>query len=242
MIYMDIGNSNLKLARKEITGWKPVASFSHDEIEDLADRIDSLLADSESVLAVSVVQSASDRIQTLLKERARFVKIEDFPESIISYQTPKTLGIDRVLACIGARARSDGKAVIVIDAGSAVTIDFMDSSGVFQGGVIAPGLQAFQKGLKLVAPGLPEVGREIPQEWPPKQTVTAVQHGIFNGYLMMITGLIRQVKLLSPEASVWITGGDGEWIMSQGIIPNAVYDAFLVFEGLDRIGEKVKGV
>ncbi len=132
----------------------------------------------------------------------------------MGYRTPATLGMDR-LAAAGAAHRFFGRddrdrtrSVVVVDAGTAVTVDAVSATGVFRGGAIAPGpaisLSALSKGTSL----LPEVPMDVPDKPIGRSTAEALQSGILFGFTDAVAGLIRRVKeQIRKNPYVVATGG-----------------------------------
>lgn len=147
------------------------------------------------------------------------------------YQQPEKLGVDRWLAVLAAKARTPG-ACIVVDCGSAITVDLVTAQGEHLGGYIAPGLRLMREALgvntsaiKLGQIGYPE------NDFPGRNTVTAIK----SAELAMLAGLVIRARaaLLNYDASapaVWVTGGDGEWLASQ--LGNGQFVEDLVLDGL----------
>jgi pantothenate kinase type III len=247
MLYVDIGNSAIKVASKisEITAnsaadllsqtsdddWHVHLRARHNQISDVFSILESELLAMQPIVACSVVGAVSQDFKNKFGNRVTFISVHDFPEGSVDYDTPDTLGADRVLACFGAHSLAAGLEVIVVDAGTAVTIDLMDRGGVFRGGVIAPGLALLENGLKELAPALPTVPRSEPGNWPPKSTVQAVQWGLTGGYLLAVSGFVDRFKQQYPQALVWITGGDAQ-VLTQIRSNKLHYHPNLVFEGL----------
>ena len=147
-------------------------------------------------------------------------------------RAPDTLGMDRFIACYGAWDRSGRNTdVVVVDAGTATTLDLMSADGVFRGGVIAPGLQVMEYGFARLAPALPEVPRTIPSHWPPKSTTQALKWGITGSYLGLIRAHLTHYQHEYPKLKLWITGGDAQ-ILTQMRGLSMHYHPNLVFEGL----------
>jgi type III pantothenate kinase len=256
MLYLDIGNSAVKVASKisDINGDKGSDLYSvpagddwyvhlragHNQIDHVFSILESELLESQSIIACSVVGALTSLFKKKLKSRIKFVTIQDFPIGRVDYDTPETLGVDRVLACLGALALCSRNDVIVVDAGTAVTIDLMDKDGVFRGGVIAPGLSLFEKGLMEFAPELPQVPRSVPSQWPPKSTVQAVQWGLTGLYLQTITEFVGRFQQTHPEAQIWITGGDAQ-VLTQIRRFKLQYHPNLVFEGLHAFLQNSNG-
>ncbi len=216
MFYLDAGNTRIKVARATDSGWERVASFAHDEIPALQ----ALLGTSPSI-GCSVVDSVVH-----LLPQTRWYRRSDIHPARLNYQTPETLGVDRFVACHGAWI-SVHQAVIVVDAGTAVTVDLMDEAGVFQGGVIMPGLAILENGLNAHAPALPNVSRELSSTYPPKSTIDALKAGLLESWVAGITHHVRQLHAFAPDAVVMVTGNDAGLLSSIGQVKQD-----LMFEGL----------
>ncbi|TNE68192.1 type III pantothenate kinase [bacterium] len=226
--FLDVGNSKAKLVFVENSEWKLVAELKKEKYQEMGLWLLEYIKPTEKGLISSVIDLdffglLQSEIQYSVLTRAHI------KDERLQYKTKTTLGLDRFLACEGAYQQSK-KTVLVIDAGTAVTIDVMDEQGVFQGGVIAPGLRLFENGLHQFAPALPNVEREIPDSWPPKSTTEALQWGISGGFLEMVKGLVNQWITHYPQAEIWCTGGDGLWLSTY--LERAVFDAFLVQKGM----------
>ena len=142
------------------------------------------------------------------------------------------LGVDRWLSILAARAQSH-EACIVVDCGSAITVDLITSQGEHLGGYIAPGLRLMREALstKTTAINLGKIGYSE-SAFPGRNTVQAIK----SAELAMFMGLIAQAKNIlgnyeAGECLVWLTGGDGEWLSSMLAESKFVED--LVLDGLD---------
>lgn len=245
MLYIDIGNSFIKIASHvdDIVddlapipasnggNWVTQLRARHDQIDDIISLLNTEMIKMMPVLACSVVENISELLKQKLGKRIRFVQVSNFPAEILNYDTPQTLGIDRFLACLGAKLLSGSSAVLVIDAGTATTIDLMDANGVFQGGVITAGLGIFEAGLRNHAPALPEVEREIPSTWPPRNTMQALQWGIAGTYTDLVKAHVERFQKDWPDAQIWVTGGDAP-TLAQIRSLKLHYHPNLVLEGL----------
>ncbi len=127
----------------------------------------------------------------------------------ISYRSRDTLGLDRVAAAVGAVACGGGKDMIVVDAGTAITADFVDASNTFRGGNISPGLALRSESLHRATAALPLV--EVEGECPlfGVDTQTAIRSGVVNGTVYEIRMLFEAARRIYPDLRCVITGGDG---------------------------------
>lgn len=152
----------------------------------------------------------------------------------IAYKTPSTLGADRIAAVAGALAEIKDKPLIVIDAGTAITYDFVDDKKIYRGGNIAPGINMRFRSLNEFTGKLPLVEKEgdIPQYG--DTTITALRCGVVKGVVYEIVGFINDVKEKYPEVFVFLTGGDSFFLAKNIKYPTFV-DENLVLKGLNRI-------
>jgi type III pantothenate kinase len=106
---------------------------------------------------------------------------------------PSEAGADRLVNAIGAHVVYPGD-LLVIDSGTATTFDIIAGDGAFEGGVIAPGINLSMEALHQAAAKLPRVAIQKPQRVLGKDTVGAMQSGVFWGYIALIEGLIARLK------------------------------------------------
>lgn len=148
---------------------------------------------------------------------------------------PVTVGADRLLAALGAFARS-GEACVVIDAGTAVTVDFVDSFGVFQGGVIAPGLAMQLRALHEGTSALPAVEPPRPGHGGLPTGVLGVttKDAMMLGCARSVQGLVRlmidkSAELHGSYPRVIATGGDAPLLFEHDdLVEHIVPDLVLV--------------
>ena len=111
----------------------------------------------------------------------------------IRIDKPSEAGADRLVNAVGAHMAYPGD-LIVIDSGTATTFDIVGGDGAFEGGVIAPGINLSMEALHQAAARLPRVAIQKPQRIIGKDTVVAMQSGVFWGYIGLIEGLIARIK------------------------------------------------
>lgn len=150
------------------------------------------------------------------------------------YETPETLGYDRIAAVVGAHERFPHNDLLVIDAGTCITYEFIDSKGQYHGGNISPGMQMRFKALHQFTGRLPQIdadGRKLPMG---RDTETAIRAGVMNGIEHEISGYIQSMKHKYPELLVFLTGGD-DFSFDSSVKSGIFADRFLVLKGLNRI-------
>ena len=120
---------------------------------------------------------------------------------------PQDAGADRLVNALGARSVYDGP-LIIIDSGTATTFDVIAGDGAFEGGIIAPGINLSMQALHAAAAKLPRVAIAKPQRVMGKDTVSAMQSGVFWGYIDLIDGLVNRLKTeWGAPMTVIATGG-----------------------------------
>jgi len=151
-----------------------------------------------------------------------------------SYLSPETLGMDRLAAAIGAWSMQPGHDLLVVDAGTAITYDFVSAGGVYVGGNITPGIFLRFKSLHEHTGALPLVDSEGDTPLFGKDTETAIRSGVINGVRKELDAYIAELNLLYPSLLVFLTGGDAEFFDIKAKSSTfAVPD--LVLRGLARI-------
>jgi type III pantothenate kinase len=152
----------------------------------------------------------------------------------INYGTPETLGPDRLAAATGAWSEAEGKNLLVIDAGSAITIDFVDRNGNYHGGNISPGIRMRIRALHDFTDKLPLIEKEGRTPFLGDDTETAIRSGVINGICHEIEGYITAIKENYSDVLVFLTGGD-ENPLKNNIKSRIFADKYLVAKGLNRI-------
>jgi type III pantothenate kinase len=126
----------------------------------------------------------------------------------LDVEEPKSVGADRIVNTLAAREMY-GRDTIAVDLGTATTFDCITAEGVFQGGVIAPGLSAGLEWLDKRTAKLPRVELEPPGVVIGRRTEVCIQSGVFYSAVDAVDGLVRRIKAewQRPEALVVATGG-----------------------------------
>ena len=159
----------------------------------------------------------------------------------IDYETPQTLGMDRVAAVVGARELCGGGPLIVVDAGSCITIDILDGGDCYKGGAILPGMQMRLRAMNDYTAALPLVTltageREGEEEIPitGRSTRASMVSGVCNAVLFEIQGFAEKYRALFPNVKLFLTGGDAVFFAKRLFFPNFA-NPNLMYIGLDKI-------
>ena len=133
----------------------------------------------------------------------------------------ETMGIDRIIAC---EAIEEG---LVIDAGSAITVDLV-SGGRFEGGFIYPGLAAMRESYVNISPRLDySLNFELDLDKMPKNSRDAISYGVLRTLYS---------EVMRHDKKIYLTGGDAKMLAK--IFPDAVVDEQLLFKGMKKMMEK----
>jgi type III pantothenate kinase len=152
----------------------------------------------------------------------------------IGYQTPQTLGRDRLAAVVAAEALYKGRDVLVVDAGTAITYDFLDAGLYYHGGNIAPGVDMRFRALHEFTYQLPLIKPDNDVEELGVDTASAIGAGVLWGMVYEIDGYIDRIKIKYPELLVLLTGGSTFYFV--GKLKNPIFaEPNLVLIGLNRI-------
>ncbi len=154
----------------------------------------------------------------------------------IEYRTPQTLGHDRIAAAVGAWSEKPGYPMLVVDAGTAITYDFVSEKGKYMGGNIAPGMEMRLRALHEHTGRLPLVSSEGDLPLMGYDTETAIRAGALQGVAYELEGYIATYQAKYPKLLIFLTGGDAERLAT--IIKRTIFvDRNLVPKGLNRILE-----
>ncbi|MDR9417738.1 type III pantothenate kinase [Gracilimonas sp.] len=237
ILYLDVGNSSIKGAYKKKTQWEPLNNKRSGTALELIEWIDNHPQSFSEVVISSVRMDVLKAIRQQLKNiPVSELSLQDIPRDLLDYETIDTLGIDRFLSCYGASAQTPNP-VVVIDAGTAITVDYMDRDDTYHGGVIAPGFAGFGEVLHKKAPSLPEVDLVIPKKWPGKSTIDSLRWGQAGFYKMAIEGMLDKYKAEFGDYELFITGGNADTIQAMTKREGKVRP-FLVFDGMERLYRK----
>lgn len=157
----------------------------------------------------------------------------------INTEHPKEIGPDRIVDAVAAYEKYGGP-VIVVDFGTATTYDIVTADGVFEGGLISPGIRTSARALWGGAAMLPEIEIRKPSSIIAKETVSSMQGGLVFGYIGQTEYIVRKMKAAGYEdAKVIATGGLGNIIVPETDVID-IYDPMLTLDGLRIIYEKYK--
>lgn len=199
---LDIGNTAVKWATFE---GRTLLEQGHDLPTDK-------LTEAEAVLACASgkVPETAYALPLLTAERTLPIRL--------GYKTPQTLGADRIAAACGAWSLHRGEACLVIDAGTCITVDFIDDGGIYHGGAIMPGLQMNLQALHTFTAKLPLVDITGVTKAPVlgRTTEESIVAGTLGATLLALAGYVAAYREKSPTLRVLLTGGDAPRLVAAG--------------------------
>ena len=144
------------------------------------------------------------------------------------------MGMDRLAAVIGAYDLKPNNDILIIDAGTAITFDILNSSGENLGGNISPGVEMRFKALHDYTSLLPLVSGYSVKTEIGVDTISAIQNGVINGVKYEIKGVIDSFVSKYPQLLIFLTGGN-DFDFDTRIKKRIFVDKYLVLRGLNRV-------
>lgn len=225
---VDKGNTRMK--------W---ALFEGDRLVRLSETGEPL--PREGVERAIVCATGALELESLGLEAERVtVLTADTPLPIaLDYATPETLGPDRIAAACGARCLCQGRGCVIVDAGTCITVDYLDAAGVFRGGAILPGIEIKFRALHTFTAKLPLLTTVDATQEPVtgRTTREAMEAGVLTATRFAVEGFVAHYREREPGARVLLTGGDANWLWGEGRlrVEDCVWEPYLVMIGLNEI-------
>ncbi|MDP1747767.1 MAG: type III pantothenate kinase [Bacteroidota bacterium] len=233
-LIIDIGNTRIKAALFENAELKHFFVYESSNALIEADLFETYPI--KHCIVASVVNNVESFIDQLKERTQTQVFTSQMPVPLINlYQSANTLGSDRLAAAVGSASLFPGKNVVVIDAGTCVKYNFVNSNNEFIGGAISPGLKMRFKALNTFTSKLPLLGvNEKFDTLIGTTTAESILSGVEIGIIAEVEGLIDSYKQLFPDINVVLTGGDANFFEKR--LKRRIFaDSFLILKGLNCI-------
>lgn len=238
LLAVDIGNTNIHLGLFDLDSRHLVStvtvSASNAQLKNLP--IDpSILQDASECILASVNPEAERAFRNWLNSRWDKVILRipgDVPIHLpVLVKNPDKVGVDRLLNALAAFQRT-GTTTVVVDAGTAITIDVISRKGEFLGGVIAPGLESLKEALHRRTALLPRVSVQRPQGIIGKDTKDAVRSGLYWGMVGTVEKITKKlIEELGEKPVILATGGDAELFANEMQLIEEIVP-YLTLEGI----------
>lgn len=229
-IAFDIGNTSVK-----------AGIFENDQLQEVLENLPVkeipgvLKENSPQKIIVSTVDYSDEEITDLLTGFNSLILNRETPLPIRNnYQTPETLGVDRLAAAVGAYIIMASRDRLVIDAGTAINYEFVDKQGNYWGGGIAPGLFLRYQSLNNFTANLPLITGKETVNLIGQSTEESIKSGVINGTAAEINGIIARYMNQFEDLAVILCGGDSRFFESTIKAPIFVVPE-LVLIGLNGI-------
>lgn len=221
LLAIDVGNTNTVFAvyrhREPLGQWR-ISTVRERTADEYAAALTQLMTlrghghdDVDAAVISSVVPQALTPLKSMCREffgcTAKVVG-ENMGITIpVVIDNPREVGADRLVNAVAAHTRYAGP-LIVVDFGTATTFDVIDADGRYCGGVIATGINLSLEALHRAAAKLPRVAVERPPQVIGSSTVTAMQSGVYWGYVSLVEGMVAKIKTeFGAPMTVIATGG-----------------------------------
>ena len=150
------------------------------------------------------------------------------------YETPKTLGLDRIALIAAAADQYRKENVLVIDAGTCITYDFLNSKNEYLGGAISLGLTIRYEALHNLTAKLPQLKPDDSNFLIGNSTESSIHSGVINGLVNEIDGIIQQYQSTYKDLTIILTGGDTNFL-SKRLKSSIFANSNFLLEGLNHL-------
>jgi len=254
LLAIDVGNTNIVLGVFDgealVQSWR-LQTLRERTADELGLIVDGLFSHSRiervqvrGIILGSVVPPLTGTIRSMAQRYfgVPALTIEPGVETgmPILYENPAEVGADRIVNGVGAIARfgRDGRPMIVVDFGTATTLDAISGKGEYLGGAICPGIQISADALFQRAARLPRIDVRRPARIVGRTTVGSMESGLFWGYVGLVEGLVRRMnEELGGHAICIATGGLADIIAPETPLIQHV-DPDLTLHGLRIVWER----
>lgn len=244
-VVVDVGNTRIKWGRCDGGKITEIASLAPDASSSWEQQIQTWRLHRASLWVLTGVHPARrDTLREWLETRGARVHILGQTQSLplkVALDRPDRVGIDRVLNAVAALAhRPPNHPVVIVDAGSAVTVDWLDAAGTFRGGAILPGLRLMAESLHAYTAQLPLIEvRHSEPALPGADTLSAMEAGIFWTVVGGIRLIVDRLARLEPlQPALYLTGGDAGKLSSFIERPHKVWPE-MTLEGIRLSAETI---
>ena len=233
-LVIDIGNTQIKTAVFKDNTLYNKEIYSKDEFYKSVEKITKKYRIKHAILSnvgeienlkMLEINKLFDVLVLNSKTRLPFIN---------NYKTPQTLGVDRIALIAAAVDQFPNKNVLIFDAGSCITYDFVNEKNEYLGGGISPGIEMRYKALNSYTANLPKLtlSNEIPEIG--NTTENSIHFGVLNGIIQEIEGVINQFKVKNQKLTVVLTGGDTIYL-AKNLKSTIFANPNFLLEGLNSI-------
>ncbi|MBL0014412.1 MAG: type III pantothenate kinase [Flavobacterium sp.] len=234
LLVIDIGNTRIKGAVFEHNTIVEQFSFLADQLEIKLNAIVNKYPNCKDMVIANVGNTKKETIQQMVPTlKSHFItRAWSFPFEN-KYATPETLGIDRMVLASGAVLSYPNQNRLVIDAGTCITYDFIDSKNNYLGGAISPGIRLRYEALHRQTAKLPLLERKYPEDFVGNSTHESIHVGVIHGVIHEIEGFMSQYQTENANIIIILTGGDADFLAKR--LKNTIFaNSNFLLESLHR--------
>ena len=216
ILTIDVGNTNIKVAVFKQVNLIEKFVFQKNELKNNFKNILKKYQNCTNAVLSSVGKLEESDI-LWLKSHFDLLEISHttaFPFKNL-YGSPKTLGVDRMVLAAGAVLLYPNQNVLIIDAGTCVTYDFVTRNSEYLGGAISPGLRLRYESLHNFTAKLPLLTKKTPLNFIGNTTDEAIHSGVVNGLCNEIEGFVSQYSVKNEQFTIILTGGDTNFLANR---------------------------
>ncbi|NND05730.1 MAG: type III pantothenate kinase [Saprospiraceae bacterium] len=229
----DAGNSRVKygvfqdkvmISDGVVTRWNAVV------LDELIEKF------SATHVILSSTRHLTIKMRNLFKVRKNYMLLDSDSRLPFenNYESPSTLGKDRIASVAAASSLHPGEASLIIDAGTCITYDLLDSTNSYLGGNISPGLLMRLRAMHEMTDQLPQVGLSDRLLTMGVDTISALQVGVQMGTVLEMRGFIDHYSKIFKKLNILLTGGDAPFFVKR--LKTKIFAApHLVLQGLNEI-------
>ncbi|MDO5979797.1 type III pantothenate kinase [Flavivirga spongiicola] len=234
-LIIDVGNSFVKLAVFE------GGTLNHKEVVKLNLVLEGINSLKEKYTSIkkAIISSVGKLNKADIKAISKSFDVMILDANVKLpfknlYTTPNTLGVDRIALVCASVEQFPNNNVLIIDAGTCVTYDFVTAKNEYMGGAISPGLRMRYKSLNNLTVNLPLLESEIPKNIIGNSTNGSIHSGVVYGILKEIEGIIDEYHRKYSDLTVILTGGDANFLSKQ--LKSSIFaNSNFLLEGLNYI-------
>ena len=232
---IDIGNSRVKtglFVKGKLVENNTYDSFDINELKSIFRKRPEI---DNSILCS--VKEYPKTYKSFLSAHSRFVELgPKTPVPLkVAYKSPSTLGMDRLAASCGAITVKKRGNILVVNAGTCVTFDFIGKNRIYMGGSISPGLEMRYKALHTFTGKLPLIATDMKfKKLIGSTTVESIRSGVQFGIAAEVDGIIAEYQSKYKDLTVILTGGSMPWLL-KSLKSKIKAEPFLVLTGLNVI-------
>jgi len=236
-LVIDVGNTRIKLAVFESDKLLCIAPAEESTFRSSLQHLQTEYRGIQKAI-LSCVGDFSEQNKTYLQENFQVIEVSKslkFPFTN-TYTTPETLGVDRLVLVSAAAKSYPNKNVLVIDAGSCITYDFLSDKAIYEGGAISPGIQFRYRSLNEYTHALPLLEPKHIGSYVGNSTDNAIHVGVVQSVVYEISGFIASYRKNNNNLTVILTGGDAHFLRDS--LKNDIFaNSNFLLEGLNYILE-----